>query len=255
MSFDLYIHSAQSSPRMEVEGRYGLEDDLEEFLGEAGRLSGAGVGIGSLQWNIDLELDGDEHWQAWVDRVVRFLREWGVPADTELVVLPPSWEPGMDNLPVRVYDEANPYVEVAPPPAEPEEDATEPEPRSPALPQFGDTFLVPLGNNLFGACRVIRIRGGEYASLVAGTDWFGEGAPPLTEVRLRSLLVHTCVGAVGPSCTFWLVGRPPPEFRHLGVIEPSAAEQELTYGQHTHHWSMIAGSLRMEWEWLQKRQE
>src|SRR5207253_515887 len=86
MGFDIYIHSAQTSPAMESEGRSGLENDLEGFLGDAGRLSGAGFGVGSSSWNVDLALHDDEHWREWVEGVVQFLRAWGVPADTELVV-------------------------------------------------------------------------------------------------------------------------------------------------------------------------
>ena len=100
----VYINSSQTSPALQTEGRDGLEDDIDEFLGPAGHCSGGGAGGG--MWNVDVEVEGEGDWEARVGRLIEFLRSWGVPADTSLTILPPGWEPGTPNREVPVFPSA-----------------------------------------------------------------------------------------------------------------------------------------------------
>ncbi len=95
MRHGIYIYSSRSSPALEREGRGGLEDDLEEFLGGAGEVTGGGSG--ERGWNVDLEVAGDM--EAWIPRLRAFLREWGVPEDTYLKVYREGWIEGSTQPP------------------------------------------------------------------------------------------------------------------------------------------------------------
>jgi hypothetical protein len=231
-------------PGMDPFDRQWFEEQLEESFAEEGlgQVLGGGTALDGSSSDIALEINQRERGLA---VVLALLRREQAPRDTRIV------EQGAEDVTHAVYDSQHPYVE----PARPEvvQDGGKREPRPLDLPQLGDTFLVPLGGDVYGACRVIRIRNGEYATLVAGTDWFGAAPPALSEALLHSLLVHTCLGAIGPSCTYWLVGKPPAEFRYLGVIEPSATEQKIDIGDYTEHWSFVANGLRLQWDWLRKQ--
>ena len=72
---DVYIYS--SLPLREARG--GLEDDLEEFLGTTGEVTGGGGG--ERGWNIDLEIS-DAALPRQIEKIKDFLQEWGVPPDT-----------------------------------------------------------------------------------------------------------------------------------------------------------------------------
>ena len=99
MANAIYIYSERSLR----EARGSLEDDLEDFLGEAGEVTGGGGG--ERGWNIDLELFEDESAEQWIERLVVFLREWGVPEDAYLKVFPDDWVQGTEPRRVAVFEE------------------------------------------------------------------------------------------------------------------------------------------------------
>ena len=51
-------------------------------------------------------MSDDDHLEEWIERLVTFLRGWGVPRDAELVILPPGWVEGMDTRSVKVFPPA-----------------------------------------------------------------------------------------------------------------------------------------------------
>ena len=95
MATKIYIYSKEFSLAILSEGRDGLEDDLDEFLGEAGETTGGGGG--ERGWNIDLEVIEDA--ELWIGRICEFLRNWGVAQDTYLCVYP---ENGVEETEQRV---------------------------------------------------------------------------------------------------------------------------------------------------------
>jgi hypothetical protein len=99
MATVIYIYSTRSLK----EPRGGLEDDLEDAFGDVLEVTGGGGGIRG--WNIDLELADDETLEHVLPRLVRFLREWGVPEDTYLNIYPPDWEEGQEPRRVDVFSE------------------------------------------------------------------------------------------------------------------------------------------------------
>ena len=80
----VFLYSKQSSDRLRDEGRGGLEDDLDEFLKGVGETTGGGSGAGG--WNLDLEFEEGVDLDVWVEKLISFLRRWGVPQDTYLDV-------------------------------------------------------------------------------------------------------------------------------------------------------------------------
>jgi hypothetical protein len=99
----IYIYSKQSSPTLEREGRFGLEDDLEAFLAGVGEVTGGGSATKVCQWNIDLELTADAELETWIARISDFLRNWGVPEDTHFVIVPDDWAKGVETRRVNVF--------------------------------------------------------------------------------------------------------------------------------------------------------
>ena len=88
MGAEIYIYSA----RHMQESRTSLEDDLEDEFERFLAVTGGGGGVGG--WNIDIELASDVNLDDVLPKIVRFLREWGVPEDTYLDIYPPDWEEG-----------------------------------------------------------------------------------------------------------------------------------------------------------------
>jgi hypothetical protein len=64
--------------------RGDLEDDVEALLGAEGECVGGGGGVGKPGWNLDFEIVDLDRLDFWMQRLVEFLREWGVPPDTYL---------------------------------------------------------------------------------------------------------------------------------------------------------------------------
>jgi hypothetical protein len=82
---DIFLYSSKSSPALQREGRGGLEDDLDEFFGDAGEVTGGGSG--NTGWNLDMRLFDASDLERWLERLTAFLRNWGVPDDAFLDVL------------------------------------------------------------------------------------------------------------------------------------------------------------------------
>ena len=97
MAVTVHIYSAQ----LLSEPRSGLEDDLEEFLGPAGEVTGGGAG--ATGWNIDLALIDDASADDGIERLAAFLREWGVPDDTYLKVFSADWVEGDEPRRVALF--------------------------------------------------------------------------------------------------------------------------------------------------------
>src|SRR5262245_55334347 len=69
-------------------GLYHLEEDLNDFLQDAGRVTwDEHKGRG---WNVDLLLYEDADIDDWVQRLIAFLREWGVPDDAFTITIHPE---------------------------------------------------------------------------------------------------------------------------------------------------------------------
>ena len=83
--------------------RMDLEDDIQELLGGAGEVTGGGSGQSG--WNIDVAWAEGIAPEGWVARLAAFLREWGVPGDTFMTVLPPGWVEGEPPQRVEVVPE------------------------------------------------------------------------------------------------------------------------------------------------------
>jgi hypothetical protein len=235
-------------PGLDPFDRQWLEEQLEEAFAKdgLGEVVGGGTAVSGAGSDIAVDVHPPG---SGISVILGVLRRERVPRGTRVI------EQGKKRAIHQAYNRWHPYVAPEGPAAGAA--AGGEEPRGADLPRLGDTYVVPLRGKLFGACRVLGTRAGKYATLAVGTNWFGEAPPRLSERKLRSLLVHTCVGATVPSCRFWLAGRPPDDFRFLGVIEPSPEEQRLAhwYGQHTENWRMLARSLLMEWDWLRKGEE
>jgi hypothetical protein len=114
MKVGIRIRGKKSSPKLQSEGRIGLEEAIEDFLRESGGTGEVGYGgSGSMGWDTEVtDVDEDEV-EGCLNRLAGFLREWGAPTDTTLHVFTPNDEVGEpasavskhDGLSVRVFPE------------------------------------------------------------------------------------------------------------------------------------------------------
>ena len=89
MATDVFIYS--SFPLRDA--RQGLEDDLDDMLGDAGEVTGGGSG--GAGWNIDVEILVEAEANSLVSQIAAFLRDYPVPSDTHMNVAV------ADGLPIR----------------------------------------------------------------------------------------------------------------------------------------------------------
>ena len=78
-----------------------LEDDVEDFFGDAARFSGAGSGLPGF--HLDYELADGEDVESWVSRLREFLQQAGAGPSTFFEVFPEGWRPGMGWRRVEVF--------------------------------------------------------------------------------------------------------------------------------------------------------
>ncbi len=90
MSTDIYIYGPAEDDGLE---RDDLEDALRGLLGPAGRLTGAGSGVGG--YNVDLTLAAGENLEVWIARLADLLRQLGAGPGTFFEVYPTGWKPGL----------------------------------------------------------------------------------------------------------------------------------------------------------------
>ena len=99
MGADIYIYCPSGAPGA---ARGDLEYDVEEFIGDAGEVTGGGSGVQGF--NIDLQLNDDQDLEHWVIRLRDFLRQQGARRGTYFTVYPPDWHPNMAQRRVEVYE-------------------------------------------------------------------------------------------------------------------------------------------------------
>jgi hypothetical protein len=89
---DIYLNFP-SPPSGYVRG--DIECDLEDLIGENGRISGGGAEVGNPGFNIDLELFTDDKAkvEAILGSIVRYLRSLPVVPGTNLVMIVGDEEP------------------------------------------------------------------------------------------------------------------------------------------------------------------
>lgn len=127
------------------------------------------------------------------------------------------------------------------------------------LPEPGTVFLMPLGNDRFGACRVLREnageerkRHGEPAVLVAGSAWIGTEPPDLADPRLREILHLTHHKWQNAPNANWVSVPPPDDFRAIGILEPDEADR-IYESWSSGGWS-FAFQTELQWRWDHDRE-
>ena len=83
------------------EPRGNLEDDLDDFLGDAGEVTGGGGG--ERGWNIDFEITNQE-FDNLLPELLVFLTRWGVPRNAYLKIYPDDWEETEEPRVVKLSD-------------------------------------------------------------------------------------------------------------------------------------------------------
>jgi hypothetical protein len=81
--------------------RDDLEEELEDFFGDAAEDCGSGTG--KAGFNLDYELSEGEDPHAWADRLKALLARVGVRPGTKFDVFPDGWEPGAEWRRVEVF--------------------------------------------------------------------------------------------------------------------------------------------------------
>ena len=117
-------------------------------------------------------------------------------------------------------------------------------------PKPGDVFIMPVKDDILGACRVIRngdqtkshqkdqMKKTETGVLVALTAWYGASPPDINEPKLKELLKKTYGQFKGETEHIWIKKKVPDEFKYIGSIAPTPEELQLK------------GKVDAGWFWL-----
>jgi hypothetical protein len=129
-----------------------------------------------------------------------------------------------------------------------------------SLPAEGVAFAVPLEDDRFGACRVIRGSTGDeakahgtYHILVACSAWIGESIPDAQDPALRPILYLTHHSWDNKPEILWISDPVPDDFIPIGTIESTAEEKEiqcLTFGG----WGSVRVQPLAQWRWDNDRE-
>jgi hypothetical protein len=124
------------------------------------------------------------------------------------------------------------------------------------LPGPGATYLIPLTDGRFGLCRVIRRDENKFGYkevvLAELSSWIGTKAPDLTDPGLRHALKLTHHKWRGQAERVWTDDPPPPSFKYLGCIEPTAKERRVSCKSHG-SWAAFPYQRLMQWRWENER--
>jgi hypothetical protein len=82
--FDAFLYWHTTSERLGEKGRGRLEDDIDEWLGSAGEVTGGGSGL--TGGNVDIEVTGFDTVEAFSTALRQFLVRWGVPRDAYFTI-------------------------------------------------------------------------------------------------------------------------------------------------------------------------
>ena len=114
MAVSLQITGKQSSDKLQSEGRIGLEEAIEDYLGDDGQVDYGGSG--SMGWDIEVNKVSEDGLEARLAGLAKFLREWGAPLDTIITVYPSGDDDDDDGDEAEEKDEGedeappSPYV-------------------------------------------------------------------------------------------------------------------------------------------------
>ena len=95
------------------------------------------------------------------------------------------------------------------------------------LPSLGDVFVVPMGCEMYGAVRVIRVTPECRSAVFVVTPWFSRDKPSLDEPLLREILCRNRGFFRGEKAACNYEGAPPGELMLLGTILPSDQEASM----------------------------
>ena len=121
----------------------------------------------------------------------------------------------------------------------------------------GDVFIMPVSDDILGACRVIR-DGDRHEEdwtgvlpkdvLVALTAWMGTSTPDISEPKLKELLKKTYGNFEGETDFIWINKPIPKEFRRIGSIEPTHEELQVT-SKINAGWLWLSTIAREQYKW------
>ncbi|MCE9533400.1 MAG: hypothetical protein K8T89_20090 [Planctomycetes bacterium] len=119
--------------------------------------------------------------------------------------------------------------------------------------KVGSTFTVPLADGRFGASRILRVDPEREMSLFAATEYIDSRPPEISDPLLKTILVANEIYAmIGlGKCVKWQywLEPPPRQFKYIGVVKPSAAEERLDPENFSKFWDHWAAGILVEWRW------
>lgn len=127
-------------------------------------------------------------------------------------------------------------------------------------PTVGETFVVPLPDGRFGACRILQVCDVTTkwpTFLVAAAAWVGDESPNLDETQLRPILVVDYFvhyyGEEPCRAYLWADGPPPETFVSIGIIEPTTDDQPPESFYVGGGWEWFPGRIFDQWNWEHDR--
>jgi hypothetical protein len=251
--------------------RLDIEDDIEAILGPRAEVAGGGSFLDGSGANIDLEVvdEAPEAVAGLVADLRALLARRLVPADTVITVH--YDDDRAEDHAVYTEEERASLVEErdrqrrrqrsqrrgkAPAGRRRTRRATSPARFQGRVVEVGDTFLVPLRQDLCNICRIIKFepRADSHQFMVGATCWYGSTPPAdLSDPRIHALLNLSFTGSPDYWRIAWVDGAPPKGSQYLGVVPPSPEEQQLVAHLNC-SWQSFLPSVLREWRWQHERE-
>jgi hypothetical protein len=129
-----------------------------------------------------------------------------------------------------------------------------------SLPEAGAAFMFRLPDGRYGVCRVLRQAHGNDVRwlggpnvLVACSAWIGDAIPDPADPALRTILHLTHHSWNGQPEVLWTDEPPPPEFKPIGIILPTAEERKMKCDSSA-GWESCPIQSFAQWRWEHDRE-
>ena len=127
------------------------------------------------------------------------------------------------------------------------------------IPQQGDVFIMPVMDDILGACRVIRsgnpkqnqkdrTDASESGVLVTLSAWMGTSPPDISEPKLKELLHKTYGKFKGEAEYIWIEKPIPNEFKLIGSVEPTPEELQVNCNKSA-GWVWLSSIAKEQYKW------
>ncbi len=119
---------------------------------------------------------------------------------------------------------------------------------------IGSVLIFPMIKDLYGACRILQCNS-RCGCLVLCSKWIGHGNPMLDDQGLMiPVKVESGDTSQNKPLIVWIPETPPPDFKLVGIINPSVHETVMDCGSYLPDWQTLREERLLQWRWEYDRE-